>query len=268
MPWLGSGSARSWTIGAVVAAALLATIGYAWAVREPWARPHGASTPTATLSPQATSSSTTATPTPSTAPLPGIGAAPAGPGLVVTVRVQPTGDLVVAERLAWKPKAPATLTLSMPRRVSGAGVPAGTYASPRLTSLQIAYDGGVVAPHPALTAQQQAWTFAAPTSTAGRHVVELRYRLADVAVPSTPGPPGRVTVVVVPLLLNAAGALPVWITVVAPPGGTVRGVNCPLAAPERVVCADERAGGWLVTASGARTADLRRITVQADLPAG
>jgi hypothetical protein len=252
-----------------VAAALLATIGYAWAVREPRARPHGASTATPTLSPQATSSSTTATPTPSTASLPGIGAAPAGPGLVVTVRVQPAGELVVAERLAWTPrKAPATVTLSMPRRVSGAGVPAGTYASPRLTSLQVAYDGGVVAPHPALTAQQQVWTFAAPTSAAGRHVVALRYRLAGVAVPSTPGPPGRVTVVVVPVLLNAARALPVWLSVVAPPGGTVRGVNCPLAAPERVVCADQRAGGWLVTASGARSADLRRITVQADLPAG
>jgi hypothetical protein len=52
-----------------------------------------------------------------------------------------------------------------------------------------------------------------------------------------------------------------------PAGGDIRAVNCPLA-PERVVCANEKSGGWLVVASRPRMSELRVVTVQADLPAG
>jgi hypothetical protein len=204
-------------------------------------------------------------------PLPGIGAPPAGPGLAITVHVLPAGDLVVAERLAWTPATTsAPLAVSMPSRITGPGVPAGKHASPHVSGLQAAFDGQVVAPNADTSGHGQGWTITAPTSTPGAHVLELRYRVTGVAVPSTPGPPGRATVVVDPLLLAhaRAGDVPAWLAVIGPVGGVIHGVNCPLAAPEHVVCADERSGGWLVVASHGRTSDLRLVTVQADLPAG
>jgi len=182
------------------------------------------------------------------------------------VHVQAAGDLVVAERLAWTPaKASAHVAVSMPSRISGPGVPTGKHASPHVTALQVAYDGLVVRPEPDPPGQR--WTITPPISTPGAHILELRYRATGVAVPSTPGPPGRATVVIDPLLL-AVAEVPAWLAVIGPPGGVIHGVNCPLAAPERVVCADERSGGWLIVASRAQSTDLRVVTVQADLPAG
>ncbi len=183
------------------------------------------------------------------------------------MHVQPDGDTVVAERLSWTPAAvSAPLAVSMPRRIAGPGVPAGKFASPHVTGLQAAYDGLVVRPEPDPPGQR--WTITAPTSTPGTHILELRYRMTGVAVPSTPGPPGRATVVIAPLLLSDAGHVTAWLAVIGPAGGDIRAVNCPLATPERVVCANQKAGGWLVVASGPRTSELRVVTVQADLPAG
>jgi hypothetical protein len=260
---------RSWTIGVLAASALVGAVGYAWAVRQPDngspAPPAAATKPSSS---PASSTPATSPPAPPTAatPLSGIGAPPAGPALAITVHVQPAGDVVVPERLAWTPaKASAQLAVSMPSRISGPGVPTGKYASPHVTGLQVAYDGQVVRPEPDPPGQR--WTITAPTSTPGAHVLELRYRVTGVAVPSTPGPPGRATVVIDPLLLGAAN-VPAWLAVIGPAGGVIHGVNCPLAAPERVVCADERSGGWLIVASRARSTDLRVVTVQADLPAG
>jgi hypothetical protein len=82
-----------------------------------------------------------------------------------------------------------------------------------------------------------------------------------------PGHPGA-TVVIAALLLANAGHVAAWLAVIGPAGGDIRAVNCPLAAPERVVCANEKSGGWLVVASRPRTSELRLVTVQADLPAG
>ena len=209
---------------------------------------------------------TSPAPPTSAAPLPGIGAPPAGAGLAITVHVQPAGDLVVDERLAWAPaKASAPLAVSMPSRISGPGVPTGKHASPHVTGLQAAYDGQVVVAKADPPGQR--WTITAPTSTPGAHVLQVRYRLTGVAVPSTPGPPGQATVVIDPLLLSAA-VVPAWLAVIGPAGGVIHGVNCPLAAPERVVCADERSSGWVIVATRARSGDLRVVTVQADLPAG
>ena len=89
------------------------------------------------------------------------------------------------------------------------------------------------------------------------------------AVPSTPGPPGRATVVVIPLLIAEAGRLPVWLEVVGPPNGTIRGVNCPLATPAKVVCGNETSERLGRQEDGRpRHGISRRVTVQADLPAG
>ena len=268
MSWFGGGPVRSWTIGVLAASALVGTVGYAWAVRQSDTRapvrPAAASTPGIPSTAPASSSPVASTP-PAT-PLPGIGAPPAGPGLAMTVHVGPAGDLVVNERLVWTPtKASEPLAVSMPNRISGPGVPTGKHASPRVTGLQAAYDGQVVMPKADPPGQR--WTITAPTSTPGAHILELRYRVTGVAVPSTPGPPGRATVVIDPLLQTAAD-VPAWLAVIGPAGGVIHGVNCPHAAPERVVCADERSGGWLIVASRARTGDLRVVTVQADLPAG
>ena len=101
--------------------------------------------------------------------------------MAITVHVQPAGDVVVAERLAWTPaKASAELDVSMPSRISGPGVPTGKYASPHVTGLQVAYDGQVVRPEPDPPGQR--WTITPPTSTPGAHVLELRYEGSDASI--------------------------------------------------------------------------------------
>ena len=187
---------------------------------------------------------------------------------MITVHISAAGGIVVTERLTWRPAMPAeSLVLSLKRRITGPGVPTGQAALPRVTGLQAAYDGGVVTPSPVTTPRLMAWSILAPTSAPGRHVLEVQYREAGVAVPSTPGPPGRATVVVAPLLIAQAGHLPVWLEVIGPSAGAIHAVNCPLAAPAKVVCGDQRSGGWLVQPAPSDVADLRLVTVQADLPA-
>jgi hypothetical protein len=187
-------------------------------------------------------------------------------GFDITVTVKPDATMAIVESLTEK-DLPSQVTLSELTRLAGPGVPAGRVPEPRVDGLQANFDGLPLAT--TVMTPGHRWLMSLPPSAAGRHTIELTYSLAGAAVFSAPGPAGRASLVITPLLQPIVDSVPVGVRVQGLNGGvngSILALNCPYAAPANVVCGQRAGSTWSAELPAERAADAQRITVQVDLP--
>ena len=223
------------------------------------------STTTGTPSPAAAvaaAPSTTATPvlamltSPLAAPL-GAQLAQSGPGLteagILLIAVPaPDGSFDIVERIMLA--NPVSVLTLRPAPLESAG---GQFASASAAATQVQVSAGdrpVVVPGAVVGA------------TIGLAVpeqdhFEIRYRLTDVTIRSTPSTAGRALAAIGPLTGGVDGELPVHFVLA---GATVLGLNCPLLPLAQQSCGSRMATGAGV--EGQLPSRLAVTTVQFDLP--
>lgn len=176
------------------------------------------------------------------------------PGIVLIASPAPDGSFDVDERI-WLRQPVGTLTLR-PGPIDRAG---RGFVSASATATQVrlrAGDRPVAVPDDEIDRVSTL-----PVAEGDRF--ELRYRLTDVTVLSTPSSSGRALAAIGPLTGNVPDDLPVHFIVT---GSTVLGLNCPLLAFGEQSC-----GSRLGTEPGFQhelPAQRALVTVQFDLPPG
>jgi hypothetical protein len=209
----------------------------------------GLSTVSAESAPPVTVGSALATLTGS---LPQTGPGITEPGIILIASPAPDGSFDVLERIRL-PSRVSVLTLR-PAPVDEAGRQFGS-ASAAATQVQVsAGDQPVVVPGARVDASVDL-----PVPEVDQF--ELRYRLTDVTVRSTPSTAGRALAAIGPLTGGVEGDLPVLFIV---SGGTVLGLNCPLLPLSQQSC-----GSRTQTAIGVEREVPWRLAltlVQFDLP--
>jgi hypothetical protein len=174
------------------------------------------------------------------------------PGILLIASPAPDGSFEVDEGI-WLRQPIGALTLR-PGPIDRAGREFAS-ASPTATQVRLqAGDRSVTVPDDEIG---RASTL--PVAEGDRF--ELRYRLTDVAVLSTPSSSGRALAAIGPLTGNVPDDLPVHFIVT---GSTVLGLNCPL-----IPFAEQACGSRLGTEPGFQhelPAQRALVTVQFDLP--
>jgi hypothetical protein len=185
-------------------------------------------------------------------PVPSTGAGVTGPGILLIATPASDGSFDVDERV-WLGQSVNALTLR-PAQVDRAG---REFASASGTATQVRLSAGdrtVTVP------DEHVDRASTVPVTEGDHF-ELRYRLTDVTVISTPSTAGRALAAIGPLTGNVGEDLPVHFIVTGP---SVLGLNCPL-----LPFAEQSCGSRTPTGPGFEhelPARLALATVQFDLP--
>ncbi|MEO8888685.1 MAG: hypothetical protein ABI301_07630 [Jatrophihabitantaceae bacterium] len=245
VPGLGGNARLTWTIGVMAAVVLAGGVSYAWLTR-----------PTGTLS----AAHVAGGPSRPSGRSTGAGTAT---GLTISVRIDASGAAAVTERLAWPP-APhgRSVMVGLPDQVSGAGLPDGQTARPRVSELRVSYGGSAITPD-ARGGQQ--WTLELPASASGS-ALDVTYRLDGVALTSKPAPRGRAIVLIVSMLRALAANAPITVSVAGPTATTILGLNCPSAPAAAMVCGQPSGGQWAATFPAGHGLDARVLTAQVNLP--
>lgn len=194
-------------------------------VRSPTRTPTTSAQSAAATAPSTTVGSVTVTLTgPPTAPLPQTAPGLTQPGILLIASPASDGSFDVVERIRLVNPVSA-LTLR-PAPVDRAGQ---QFASASATATQVQVSAGdqpVVVPGATVGA-----TISLPVAEVDQF--ELRYRLTDVTVRSTPSTAGRALAAIGPLTGGVDDDLPVEFIVT---GGTVLGLNCPLLPLSQQSC--------------------------------